>query len=51
MIVGKLWKAFSAQMNKMANFLWKADPVAQLQYEYDKAGRAFPGFPAGMHAP
>jgi phage shock protein A len=24
-------------MNKMANFFWKADPVAQLQYEYDKA--------------
>lgn len=37
MIVGKLWRAFKAQMNKMANFFWKADPVAQLQYEYDKA--------------
>jgi phage shock protein A len=37
MIISKLWRAIKAQMNKMANFLWKADPVAQLQYEYDKA--------------
>jgi phage shock protein A len=37
MIIGKLWRTFKAQMNKMANFFWKADPVAQLQYEYDKA--------------
>jgi len=37
MILGKLWKALSAQMNKIANFFWTADPVAQLQYEYDKA--------------
>jgi phage shock protein A len=37
MIIGKMWRAFKAQMNKMANYLWKADPVAQLQYEYDKA--------------
>src|SRR5262249_4403935 len=36
MIVGKLWKAFKAQMNKVANFFWKADPVAQMQYEYDR---------------
>jgi phage shock protein A len=35
MIIGKLWKAFKGQMNKMANFFWKADPIAQLQYEYD----------------
>ncbi|MFM7149768.1 MAG: PspA/IM30 family protein, partial [Gemmataceae bacterium] len=25
------------QMNKMANYFWKADPIAQMQYEYDKA--------------
>ena len=37
MILGKLWKALAAQMNKVANFFWTADPVAQLQYEYDKA--------------
>jgi phage shock protein A len=36
MIIGKIWKAFKGQMNKMANFLWKADPMAQLQYEYDR---------------
>ena len=37
MILGKLWKALAAQMNKVANYFWTADPVAQLQYEYDKA--------------
>jgi phage shock protein A len=37
MILGKLWRAMAAQMNKLANFFWTADPVAQLQYEYDKA--------------
>ncbi|RLS33644.1 MAG: hypothetical protein DWH79_06615 [Planctomycetota bacterium] len=36
MILGKLWKALAAQMNKVANFFWTADPIAQLQYEYDK---------------
>lgn len=37
MIFGKLWRAFRAQMNKLANFFWTADPIAQMQYEYDKA--------------
>ena len=37
MILGKLWKALAAQMNKVANYFWTADPIAQLQYEYDKA--------------
>jgi phage shock protein A len=37
MILGKLWKALAAQMNKIANLFWTADPIAQLQYEYDKA--------------
>src|SRR4051812_40551728 len=37
MIVGKLWRAFRAQVNKIANFFWTADPIAQMQYEYDKA--------------
>lgn len=25
------------QLNKLANLFWKADPIAQMQYEYDKA--------------
>lgn len=37
MILGKLWKSIAAQVNKLANYLWTADPIAQLQYEYDKA--------------
>jgi phage shock protein A len=37
MIVGKLWSAFRAQLNKLANLFWTADPIAQMQYEYDKA--------------
>ena len=37
MILGKIWKSFAAQLNKLANFFWTADPIAQLQYEYDKA--------------
>lgn len=35
MILGKLWRSLSAQMNKLANFFWTADPIAQMQYEYD----------------
>jgi phage shock protein A len=37
MIFGKLWRALKAQLNKLANFFWTADPIAQLQYEYDLA--------------
>jgi phage shock protein A len=37
MIFGKIWGAFRAQLNKLANFFWTADPIAQMQYEYDKA--------------
>jgi phage shock protein A len=36
MIIGKIWRAFRAQMNKVANYFWTADPIAQLQYEYDR---------------
>jgi len=36
MILGKLWRAFKAQLNKIANFFWRADPIAQMQYEYDR---------------
>lgn len=37
MIFGKLWRAFAAQANKLANLFWTADPIAQMQYEYDSA--------------
>lgn len=37
MIFGKLWHALRAQINKVANFFWTADPIAQMQYEYDLA--------------
>jgi phage shock protein A len=37
MILGKFWAAFRAQVNKLANFFWTADPIAQMQYEYDQA--------------
>ena len=35
MIVGKIWRSLRAQLNKLANFFWTADPIAQMQYEYD----------------
>src|SRR4030095_3584963 len=37
MILGKFWAAFRAQVNKLANVFWTADPIAQMQYEYDQA--------------
>ena len=37
MIFGKLWRTLAAQINKLANVFWTADPIAQLQYEYDLA--------------
>jgi phage shock protein A len=37
MILGKLWHALMAQINKVANIFWTADPIAQMQYEYDQA--------------
>src|SRR4029434_8897720 len=37
MILGKLWSAFRAQLNKIANIFWESDPIAQMQYEYDRA--------------
>jgi phage shock protein A len=37
MIIGKIWRSFRAQLNKLANFFWTADPIAQMQYEYDQA--------------
>ncbi len=35
MIVHKFWSAFVAQINKVANLFWEADPIAQMRYEYD----------------
>ena len=35
--MGKFWSAFRAQVNKLANWFWTQDPIAQMQYEYDKA--------------
>ncbi|HEY4310207.1 MAG TPA: PspA/IM30 family protein [Pirellulales bacterium] len=37
MMLGKLWRAIRAQINKGVNALWAADPIAQMQYEYDAA--------------
>ncbi len=37
MIFGKFFGAIRAQLNKLANFFWEADPIAQMQYEYDSA--------------
>ena len=34
MIFKKLWASLRAQVNKVANFFWTADPIAQMQYEY-----------------
>jgi phage shock protein A len=36
-ILHKFWTAFLAQINKVANLFWEADPVAQMRYEYDRA--------------
>ena len=35
--MGKIWNAIRAQFNKLANFFWTMDPIAQMQLEYDKA--------------
>ena len=37
MIFGKMFGALRAQLNKLANYFWEADPIAQMQYEYDSA--------------
>lgn len=35
--MGKAWNAFLAQLNKIANWFWTRDPIAQMQLEYDRA--------------
>src|ERR1044071_3575628 len=37
MILGKFFGAIRAQLNKLANFFWESDPIAQMQYEYDRS--------------
>ena len=37
MIFKKFWSAIRAQLNKLANYFWEADPIAQMRYEYDQA--------------
>lgn len=37
MIVEKLWHTLRAQLNKIANLFFEADPIAQMQHEYDLA--------------
>ena len=37
MILGKIWKAIAAQFNKLANAFRGYDPIAEMQYEYDRS--------------
>jgi phage shock protein A len=37
MIFDKIWKAIQAQLNKLANAFSGFDPVAQMQFEYDRS--------------
>ncbi len=37
MILGKFFGAIAAQFNKLGNWMFNKDPIAQMQYEYDKA--------------
>ncbi len=37
MIFAKFWRSLKGQLNKLANAFWTADPIAQMQYEYDLA--------------
>jgi phage shock protein A len=48
MIFGKMWAAFRAQLNKVANFFWSTDPIAQMQYEYDTAVEELKGGRQGL---
>ena len=37
MILGKIWKSIAAQFNKLANAIRGYDPIAEMQYEYDRS--------------
>ena len=41
MILGKLWRTIQAQLNKLVDFFWAADPIAAMQQEYDRAVAQF----------
>jgi phage shock protein A len=48
MILAKLWHTLQAQVNKLANFFWASDPIAQMQYEYDQAVEELKGGREGL---
>jgi len=48
MILGKLWRSIKGFANKGVNALWSADPVAQMQYEYDLAVAELKGGREGL---
>lgn len=33
----RVWNTMCALFNKLANFFWTMDPIAQMQLEYDRA--------------
>jgi phage shock protein A len=37
MILGKIWQSIRAQLNKIANAIRGVDPIAEMQYEYDRS--------------
>ena len=37
MILDKIWKSIKSQFNKLANAISGYDPIAQMQYEYDRS--------------
>ena len=37
MILGRIWKSIAAQFNKLANAIRGYDPIAEMQYEYDRS--------------
>jgi len=37
MILGKIWQTIQAQLHKIADFFWAPDPIAAMQFEYDRA--------------
>jgi phage shock protein A len=43
-----MWSALRAQLNKVANWFYTADPIAQLQYEYDQAVEQLKGGRQGL---
>lgn len=48
MIFQKFFGAIRAQLNKLANLFWEADPIAQMQYEYDRSVEELKGGRIGL---